>query len=138
MSKTWKKSKPTPKPSLHPQKGLFSGKINFQHDNAKPHILETVKSKKSHAWSGAATSPTVFAKPLRRLITTYSAYWAMALRKESLKTTTSENGIYKIFRILNKPEDFFDSGICDLPKHWAKFIDAKGQYIYRIDIFWAF
>ena len=35
----------------------------------------------------------------------------------------------------SKPEEFYASGICDLPRRWAKVIDTNGEYLYLINNF---
>ena len=30
----------------------------------------------------------------------------------------------------SKPEEFYASGICDLPTRWVKVMDTKGEYIF--------
>ena len=97
--------------------------MHFEHDNHKSHLANIVKEKIVEFGLDLLPHP-----PYSPGIAP-SDYGSLSNRLKNRKFK-NEDELKRYFQEFfdSKPEEFYDSGICDLPRRWAKVIDTNREY----------
>ena len=94
---------------------MFSGKIHFQHDNAKLHVANIVKEKKSQVLTHPSYSPNL-SPPDYHLF-------------RSLSNDLKDRKFEDEDELIRYIQDFFDSKLHFCLEFVLKVIDNNGEYI---------
>jgi histone-lysine N-methyltransferase SETMAR len=104
-------------------------KVYFQHDNARPHVSETVRRKLDElGWKAIPHPP--YSSDLAPF--NYHLFLSLSnhLRAKNFRDEEELKSFIQSF-FDSKPREFHAKGIRYLPRRWAQVIDSKSAYVHR-------